>query len=93
MMKSPLREFDYQKLDASWISREIVDDAGIFRVDSHEGAQLVGRPNKRDYAGIVFPYFWPGESQLSYFRFSSISLSNLKISIKWLDFQISHFPR
>jgi hypothetical protein len=59
----PLTEADYQKLESeSWIPRELADAAGIFRVNSQEGANIVGRKNNKDYAGIVFPYFWPGEA-------------------------------
>jgi hypothetical protein len=31
------------------------------RVNSHEGAEVVCRNGNRDYAGILIPYYWPGE--------------------------------
>jgi hypothetical protein len=56
-----LRTSDLELLQRSYITREIAERAGIIRVDSAEGARLVGRNGSGDYAGIVFPYFWPGE--------------------------------
>jgi len=57
----PLTDTDYQKLEAeSWITREIADAAGIRRVNSQEGAEIVGRSNNKDYSGTVFPYREPG---------------------------------
>ena len=44
----------------SWIDRETAERFGVRRVDSCEGAALVGRENREDYAGIVFPTYWPG---------------------------------
>lgn len=56
-----LTDSDYRKLEEeSWISREIVDAAGICRVNSQEGAEIVGRNNNNDYSGMVFPYREPG---------------------------------
>src|ERR1043165_6716724 len=56
-----LRMSDWESLQRSYITRELAETAGIIRVDSAEGARLVGRNGSGDYAGIVFPYFWPGE--------------------------------
>jgi predicted P-loop ATPase len=53
---------DYAALERSWITQSIVDDAGIFRVTSIDGRDIVGRKGSGDYAGIVFPYRWPGDS-------------------------------
>jgi putative DNA primase/helicase len=55
-----LRPEDYAALERSWISRAIVDSAGVRRITSDEGKELVGRRDFEDYAGLVFPYFWPG---------------------------------
>ena len=57
-----LHESDYANLESSCISRELADDAGITRVDTFEGARLVGREARAgvDYSGLAFPYFWPG---------------------------------
>jgi hypothetical protein len=51
-------DLDYKNLARSYISREIVLAAGIRRVDSSEGARIVGRlPNaNKDYSGLLFPY-------------------------------------
>jgi hypothetical protein len=51
---------DYKDLEQSYISREIADAAGLYRVNSLEGRELVGRRGGGDYAGIVFPYRRPG---------------------------------
>src|SRR5215831_1149983 len=51
---------DYRGLQESYIPPDIADAAGLYRVDSLEGADLVGRRNTGDYSGIVFPYRWPG---------------------------------
>jgi hypothetical protein len=57
----PLTDSDYRKLEEeSWITREIADAAGIIRVNSQEGAEIVGRSNNKDYSGTVFPYREPG---------------------------------
>jgi hypothetical protein len=58
---SPLTEADFKTLDKSFISREAAERAMLRRVDSEEGRALVGRKGGGDYAGIVMPYFWPGD--------------------------------
>lgn len=60
MCPSPLTQADYQGLERSWIPRKIAEDAGLCRVDSPEGAHIVGRNGAGDYSGILFPYTWPG---------------------------------
>jgi hypothetical protein len=47
----------------SWIDRETAEQFGLRRVNSPEGAALVGRDNREDYAGIVFPIYWPGKPE------------------------------
>lgn len=65
----PLTERDYHKLETeSWIPKNIADEAGIFRVNSRQGADVVGRKDNSDYSGIVFPYHLPGESQIREYR-------------------------
>lgn len=54
--KPRLTPSDYESLERSYISREIADQAGIYRVDSLDGRDLVGRKDGRDYNGLVFPY-------------------------------------
>jgi hypothetical protein len=60
-MGNKLTEQDYRMLERSWISRELADAAGIRRVTSLEGGQIIGRNGTGDYAGLIFPYIWPGE--------------------------------
>lgn len=57
---SVLTEADFETLQKSWISRELATQAMLRRVTSPEGAQLVGRNGSGSYAGIVFPYLYPG---------------------------------
>jgi hypothetical protein len=38
------------------------------RVDSLTGAQIVGRNGSGDYAGILFPYVWPGMNHVREYR-------------------------
>jgi hypothetical protein len=58
-----LTERDYEMLERSCVSREMADAAGLFRVDSLEGAEMFARKADafHSYAGIVFPYYWPGK--------------------------------
>lgn len=56
----PLGPDDYARLERSWISREIADSALIRRVTNEEGREIVGRRDFADYAGLLFPYLWPG---------------------------------
>jgi hypothetical protein len=58
----PLSESDYAALDLSWITREIANAAMLRRVDAQEGREVVGQKGNRDCAGILIPYYWPGES-------------------------------
>ena len=59
---TPLTDADYAALQESWISRELADQAGLRRVDTFEGRQIVGEKGTRDCAGIIFPFYWPGEA-------------------------------
>jgi predicted P-loop ATPase len=52
---------DYAALERSGIIAEIADAAGLYRVSSIEGRDLVGRKGGGDYSGIVYPYRWPGD--------------------------------
>jgi hypothetical protein len=51
---SDLTAGDYAALEARWIDRRLADLAGLRRVDSLTGAEIVGRKNG-NYAGIVIP--------------------------------------
>jgi hypothetical protein len=33
------------------------------RVDEHQGCEVIGQKGKRDCTGILFSYYWPGETQ------------------------------
>lgn len=68
MNKHPLTEVDFNRLSASFISPELAQSAGLFRVDSPNGAEIVGRNGSADYSGIVFPYFLPGSSSPREYR-------------------------
>jgi hypothetical protein len=59
--QNPLTSSDYAALSRCGIPAELVDAAGLFRVDSMTGAEIVGhKPGRgRDYAGVAFPYFHP----------------------------------
>jgi hypothetical protein len=57
----PLTEGDYANLGGSWITKEIADEAMLRRVDEYEGREVVGQKGNRDCAGILIPYYWPGE--------------------------------
>lgn len=52
---------DLARLAKCGITREVAEQALLRRVESPEGAVLVGRNGSGDYSGIVFPYVWPGE--------------------------------
>jgi hypothetical protein len=58
-----LTDADLERLRARYIPEDIAERAGIYRVSSQQGAELVGRRSSAttDYAGIVIPNFWPGE--------------------------------
>ncbi len=51
---------DYVVFTDCYCTPEIVDRASIRRVSSDEGREIVGRHDSGDYAGIFFPYQWPG---------------------------------
>jgi uncharacterized protein (DUF927 family) len=66
--QSPLTESDYRGLEGSFISRTLAEAARLFRVDTHDGKQLVGSRRKGDHAGVAFPYYWPGEGHPRCYR-------------------------
>ena len=51
---------DIATLERSYITREIAAAAGLYRVTSIEGRDIVGRRGGGDYAGVVYPYRAPG---------------------------------
>jgi hypothetical protein len=56
-----LNEDDYRGLGHSWITPELVDLAMIRRVDAIQGREVIGQKGNRDCAGLLIPYYWPGE--------------------------------
>jgi hypothetical protein len=68
MNKQPLTGADLRLLSASFISTDLACSAGIFRVDSPDGAELVGRKDKADYSGLVFTYHLPGNPSIREYR-------------------------
>jgi len=65
---SPLTAGDLIHLAKSGISAELAEAALLRRVEPVEGSQLIGRNGKGDYAGIVFPYVWPGGDHIRELR-------------------------
>ena len=63
-----LSDIDLQRLAGSGIDAELAASAFLRRVDTFDGAEIVGRNGKADYAGIVFPYTWPGEGHVREYR-------------------------
>jgi len=59
---------DFSKLAACGISSELAESAMLRRVESAEGASIVGRNGSADYSGILFPYAWPGEGRIRDYR-------------------------
>jgi hypothetical protein len=68
MPGTALTPADLERLAKGGIPPELAEAAILRRVPSHEGAALVGRNGSGDYAGIVFPYQWPGESHIREYR-------------------------
>ncbi len=64
---SDLTTADYSALEARWIDRALADRAGLRRVDSLTGGEVIGRKSG-NYAGIVIPYFRPGELRVREYR-------------------------
>jgi len=65
---SALTDADYERLGLSWIDRPSAEKALIRRVTTLEGAELVGQTDGHDYAGLIFPNVWPGESHVREYR-------------------------
>jgi predicted P-loop ATPase len=64
---SDLTPSDYAALESRWIDRELADRAGLRRVDSLTGGDIVGR-RSGNYAGILIPYFMPGGNSVREYR-------------------------
>ena len=59
----PLEGKDYRDLAARWIDRANAEAALLRRVPDHEGRELLVE-RRRDCAGVMIPYLWPGESNM-----------------------------
>ena len=44
---SGLTEEDYRNLETSYITRDLASAAGLYRVDTHDGAEMVGKQQSR----------------------------------------------
>jgi Virulence-associated protein E/Domain of unknown function (DUF3854) len=64
---SDLTASDYAALEARWIDRQLADSAAVRRVDSLAGGEIIGRKGN-NYAGLIIPYFRPGESDVREYR-------------------------
>jgi hypothetical protein len=54
---------DLGSLERRWIDPDLARRAGLRRVDSLTGAEIVGRKGG-DYSGIAIPYFQPGSERV-----------------------------
>ncbi len=91
MVGSALTALDFAALEARWIHRDLAGRAGLRRVDSLTGGEIVGRKNG-NCAGIVIPYFSPGSDHVREYRlrrdqpeFEYDSAGNLKPRQKYLS--------
>jgi hypothetical protein len=67
LLGSDLTDSDYAELESRWIDRTLAVRAGLRRVDSLTGAEIIGR-KAGNYAGIVIPYFHPGLDRVREYR-------------------------
>jgi P4 family phage/plasmid primase-like protien len=61
MSSGCLTPSDLANLERSWIDSELAEQARIRRVDTIEGASIVGRSASGNFAGLTFPYITPGQ--------------------------------
>lgn len=64
---TPLTASDYASLEARWIDAMLADRAGLRRVDSLTGGDVIGRKTG-NYAGIIIPYRHPGSDRVRDYR-------------------------
>ena len=67
LVGSDLTSSDYAGLEARWVDHALVDRAGLRRVDSLTGGEVIGRKTGNN-AGIVIPYRRPGSDQVRDYR-------------------------
>jgi hypothetical protein len=65
---SDLTPADHAALESRWIDPETARRAGLGRVDSITGGEVVGRKGGGDYSGILIPYFRPGSDDVRDYR-------------------------
>jgi|SRR6516164_8683991 hypothetical protein len=66
---SPLTEADFQQLERCGIPRALAEQAGLRRVDSLTGAEMMGRAGRSgDYAGVIFTYTAPWHAGIREYR-------------------------
>ena len=54
-------------MESRWIDRALADRAGLRRVDSLTGGEVIGRKSG-NYAGIIIPYHHPGSDHIRDYR-------------------------
>jgi P4 family phage/plasmid primase-like protien len=59
---------DLENLGQSFITPEIALAANIYRVNSSDGASIVGRKDNGSYSGLIFPYRYPGNTNARDYR-------------------------
>ena len=69
---SDLTSADHDALESRWIDPEMALRAGLRRVDSLTGGEIVGRKGGGDYSGILIPYFLPGSDHVRDYRLAAI---------------------
>jgi hypothetical protein len=67
LVGSNLTEPDFASLEARWIDRQVAQRALLRRVDSVNGAELVGRKGG-NYSGLAIPYFAPNSHSVREYR-------------------------
>jgi hypothetical protein len=65
---SDLTPADHAALESRWIDPEMARRAGLRRVDSLTGGEIVGRRGGGDYSGILIPYCHPGSDHVRDYR-------------------------
>ena len=72
LVGSDLTTSDYAELESRWIDRTLALLAGLRRVDSLTGGEIIGRKSG-NYSGILIPYFHPGTDHVREYRLAGIS--------------------
>ncbi len=58
-----LTEADHRNLETRWIDPPLIERARLYRVNSSDGAALVGRNGAGNYAGLAIPNIFPGHDR------------------------------